>query len=182
MSNEKEKQNVKESLEHSFINNKSIVDKEMNLLNILLGGFTDNKYTYDEYCRCRMNFEVEACDKALDVDIDSELDMTDQERMIIQNRAIRKTMGTTQDYEEVMKEEVVKWQVDKCHRLDSKMYYQISKYSSMKLLQEKIPAETWKEKKGYFEDICESKAKQAGEAVADANIDKHEQDIRSSFM
>lgn len=62
------------------------------------------------------------------------------------------------------------------------MFYQISKYSLTKMLQEKIPAELWDEKKKYFEDICEAKANKIGEEVANSNKDKHEQDIRSSLM
>jgi len=179
----KAKENISESLERSFINNKKAVEKEMNLLNILIGSFTENTYTYDEYCRNRMKFELEACDNALDVDMDKEMEMTDQERVIVQNRAMRKMMGNPGgEYEDIMKEEFVKWQLDKCFRLDSKMFYQTSKYSSIKMLEVKIPADVWEEKKSYFEDICETKAKNYGEAVATSNKDRHEDDIRSSMM
>jgi len=180
---EKAKENIRETLETNFIENMSAVQKEMNLLNMLISAFTENSYTYDEYCKLRMKFEMEACDKVLDVDLDEEMGVTDQEKVIIQNRAMRKAMGNPEvDYEEIMQEEFVKWQLDKCQRLDKKMFYQISKYSSVKMLQEKIPTDLWNEKKKYFEDICESKANKMGEAVAAANKDKHEQDIRSSFM
>jgi hypothetical protein len=180
---EKAKEKIRESLIDSFIDKKSVVDREMRLLNLLIGSFTGNVYTYDEYCNCRMNFEMEACDKVLDVDVDEEMKMTNQEKVIIQNRAMRKTMENPEvDFEELMEEEFVNWQLDKCQRIDKKMFYQISKYSSVKLLQEKIPTDLWNSKKGYFEDICEAKAQKYGEAVAAANKDKHEQDIRSSMI
>lgn len=180
---QKAKENIRETLEINFIDNMSVVQKDMNLLNVLISSFTDEEYTYDEYCRCRMKFEIEACDKALDVDLEEEMIVTDQEKLIIQNRAMRKAMSNPDaDYEEVIQEEFVKWQLDKCQRLEKKMFYQISKYSSIKMLQEKIPSDIWNEKTQYFEDICEVRANKMGEAVAAANKDKHEQDIRSSFM
>lgn len=179
---EKVKENIFKSLEKSFVDNKRIVEKEMNLLNILISSFTENTYIYDEYCINRMKFELEACEKVLDVDVDKEMEMTDQEKFIIQNRAMRKSMGNPDDYEEVMKEEFVEWQLDKCQRLDSKMFYQISKYSSIKMLESKIPANIWKDKKRYFEDICETKAIKYGEAVATSNKDRHEDEIRSSMI
>lgn len=180
---EKAKENIRETLETNFIENMSAVNREMSLLNMVIGAFTENSYTYDEYCVKRMEFEIEACDEVLDIDLDEEMEVTDQEQIIIQNRAMRNSMVNPDvDYEELMEEEYVKWQLDKCQRLDKKMFYQISKYSSIKLLQEKIPTDVWNAKRGYFEDICDAKANKTGEAVAAANKDKHEQDIRSSLM
>jgi len=180
---EKAKKNIRETLESNFINRKSSVEKEMNILNILISSFTENIYSYDEYCKNRMKFEVEACEIALDVDMDKEMEMTDQERVIVQNRAIRKTMGNPEvEYDEVMKEEFVKWQLDKCVRLDSKMFYQIFKHSYVKMIKGKISEEMWSDKKEYFEDISEVKAKKYGAAVADSNKDRHEDDIRSSMV
>jgi len=182
MSHEKEKQNVKESLEFNFINNKRIVEKEMNLLNLLLGAFSNNAYTYDEYCNCRMKFETEACDNALDVNIEEELQMSDYDMNVIQNNAMRKSLNGGVDFEDVMDEEIIKWKLDKCYKIDSEMYYQISKYSSIRLVKNKIPDSIWKKKKKYFEDICDNKARKAGESIANDNQEKHEQDIRSSLI
>lgn len=184
MSNiEKIKEIIRETLEKNFIENILVVKKEMNLLNIFVSAFTENSYAYDEYCKLRLKFEIEACDNALNIDLDEEMKITDQEKVIIQNRAMRKGISNTGvDYEEIMQEEFVKWQLDKCQKLDKMMFYQISKYSLTKMLQEKIPAELWDEKKKYFEDICEAKANKIGEEVAYSNKDKHEQDIRSSLM
>jgi hypothetical protein len=182
--NEKTKEAIAESLERNFIDNKSIVEREMNMLNVLISSFeNDGEYTYDEYCKRRMQFELEACDSALDIDIDKEMSISQMEKGIIQNRAVRKTMGNPEvDYEDALKEEYIKWQIQKCYDIDKKMYYQISKYSSSKLLENKISKETWEKKKKYFEEICEDKARNYGNAAAEANKDKHEEDIRSSMI
>jgi len=180
---EKAKKNIRKTLESNFINRKGAVEKEMNILNILITSFTENVYTYDEYCKNRIKFEIEACEKSLDVNIDKEMEITDQERVIVQSRAMRKSMDNLEvEYEEVMKEEFVKWQLDKCIRLDSKMFYQIYKYSYLKMIEVKLSEEVWKEKEIYFKDISEIKAKKYGAAVADSNKDRHEDDIRSSMI
>lgn len=176
------KQSIRENLEENFINDMESIQKEMNLLNLLLVSFTDKSYTYDEYCRLRMKFEIEACD-FVDFDYDEEMHMSDQERLIIQNRAVRKTMSNPDSvYEEIVEEEFVKWQLDKCHRLDKKMYSQISYTSSMNLIKEKLSPEVWKDKLTYFKDICEDKSDKVGQATADAKQELHEQEIRSSMM
>lgn len=181
---EKTKEAIQESLERNFIENKTVVEKEMSMLNILISSFDkDSEYSYDEYCKKRMEYELEACDKVLDIDFEKEMSVSNQERAIIQNRAIRKTMSNPEvDYEDALKEEYIKWQIQKCHDIDKEMYYKISKFSSKSLLKYKISKETWEKKKGYFEDICEDKAKNYGIAAAEANRDKHEQDIRSSLI
>ncbi len=181
---EKTKEAIQESLERHFIENKNVVEKEMSMLNILISSFDKNsEYTYDEYCRKRMEYELEACDKVLDIDFEKEMNVSIQEQGIIQNRAARKTMGNPEvDYEDALKEEYIKWQLQKCYDVDRKMYQKISKYSSTNLLQNKISKETWELKREYFEDICEEKSKNYGIAAAEANKDKHEQDIRSSLI
>lgn len=180
---EKAKGNIIESLENNFIENINAVKKEMNLLNLLIESFTENKYTYNEYCSCRMKFEVEACERVIDFDFEEEMKINNQEMTIIQNRASRKSIGKTDaDYEELIKEEFIKWQLEKCQRLDKKMFYKVAKYSYIKLLKEKISEDVWNDKKKYFEDICEDKANKYGEAVAAANKERHEQDIRSSYI
>lgn len=179
---EKAKESIRESLEINFIENIDSIKKEMNLFNLLIESFTKNKYTYDEYCVCRMKFEIEACEKVIDFDFDEEMIVTEQEMVIIQNRALRKSINPNVDYDDMLKEEYIKWQLDKCQRLDKKMFYQLAKYSYIKLLKEKISEDVWNEKKKYFEDICEDKANKYGEAVAEANKKKHEEDIRSSYI
>ena len=181
---DKTKEAIQESLERNFIENKIVVEKEMNMLNVLISSFDkDSKYSYDEYCGKRMEYELEACDKVLDIDFEKEMNVSNQERAIIQNRAVRKTMENPEvDYEHSLKEEYIKWQIKKFYNIDKKMYYQISKFSSIKLLRNKIKEEVWMSKHAYFVDICEEKAKNYGIAAAEANRDKHEQDIRSSLI
>lgn len=177
------KESISENLEKNFIDNMRSVKHEMDLLNILISSFTDKAYSYDEYCRMRMSFELEACDNAVDFDYDDEIHMSDQEKIIIQNKAMRKVMSNPDsEYESVIEEEVVKWQLDKFHRLDKKLYSQISNYSSMRLIQEKLSFNVWKDKKGFFSDICQEKANKVGEETANANREMHEDQIRSSMI
>ncbi len=181
--NQRTKEAIQESLEKNFIDNKKVVEKEMNMLNILISSFCEFEYTYDEYCKKRMEYELEACDKALDIDTEEEISVSEVEKRTIQGRAVKRVMenpGT--DYEDAFKEEYIQWQIGKCYKIDQKMYYQISKYSSIKLLENKLPEELWKNKKPYFENICEEKAKRYGTACAEANKSKHEEDIRSSMI
>lgn len=177
--NEKIKESVQESLIKNFIDNKVDVEKEMKLLNVLISSFCDNEYTYDEYCKKRMEFELEACDKALNVDAKSELEISDADRIRLQNLAMRKVMTNSKaDFKEVLKEEYVQHLTQKCFEIDKKIYYQISKYSSFKLLGYKIPESICKDKRRYFENICEGKAKNNAEANAKANMQRHEEQIR----
>ena len=181
--NEKTKEAIQKSLEKNFINNKSIVEKEMNMLGVLISSFDGAEYTYDEYCKKRIEYETEACDKVLSIDVDKEMTVSPVEKRIIQDRAVRKVMGNTElDYEDALMEEYIEWQIKKCYDIDRKMFYQISKYSSLRLLENKISKETWNKKKEYFEEICEDKARNYGIATAEANKDKHEEDIRSSMI
>lgn len=176
------KQEIQDSLINSFIENKSAIDKEMNLLNILISSFGGLEYTYDEYCSKRIEFELDACDKAVDVDIDKELTISAYERFIIQNNAASKVMNSQEiEFEEALKEEYIKWQTNKCFDLDKKMFYQISNFSSIKLLRNKIPEEIWQNKHQYFIDICKNKALKHAAETAEANRGMHEQYIRSSM-
>jgi hypothetical protein len=173
---------IQETLISNFIENKDIVEKEMNLLNVLISSFGGSEYTYDEYCGKRIEFETAACDEIVDIDVDKELTISPVEGSIIQNKAVRKMMENPKlEYEEILQEEYIKWQIQKCYDIDKKMFYQISQISSMKLLKNKIPEETWKSKYGYFVDICNNKAERHGTATAEANKGRHEQDIRSSM-
>jgi hypothetical protein len=181
--NENIKEVIQENLVNNFINNKADVEKEMNLLNVLISTFCDNQYTYDEYCKKRMNFELEACDKSVTVDAEAKVELSDAERIIIQNKAMRKVMNNTKaDFEEILKEEYVQHLTQKCYEIDQKLFYQISKYSSLNLLKHKIPDDVWENKRAYFEGICENKAKKYANDCANANKERHEQDIRTSMI
>jgi len=176
------KKDIRENLEENFINDMESVQKEMSLLNLLLASFTDKSYAYDEYCRLRMKFEIEACD-FLDLDYNREMEMTDQERLIIQNKAVRRTMSNPGSiYEEVVEEEFVKWQLEKYHKLDKNMYSQISYQSSMNLIKEKVSPSVWVNDLEFFKDICVNKSDKVGQQIADAKQELHEQEIRSSMM
>lgn len=173
---------IKETLISNFIENKDIVEKEMSLLNILISSFGGSEYTYDEYCGKRIEFETAACDEIVDIDVDKELSISPVEGSILQSKAVRKVMENPKlNYEETIQEEYIKWQIEKCYDIDKKMFYQICKSSSIKLLKNKIPEETWKSKHGYFVDICNNKAERHGTATAEANKGRHEQGIRSSM-
>ena len=176
------KESIKENLEENFINDMKSIKKEMKLLNLLLASFTEKNYDYNEYCRLRIKFEVEACD-FVDFDYNEEMEMSDQERLIIQNRAVGIIMSNPNSvYEEIVEEESVKWQLEKCFRLDKRMYSQIYETSTLNLIKEKVSAEVWKEKYKYFEDICKDKAETVGESIAQSKQEMHEQEIRSSLM
>jgi hypothetical protein len=174
---------VSENLEKNFIENMRSVKHEMDLLNILICSFTDKTYSYDEYCRMRISFEMEACDNAVDFDYDDEAGMSGAEKLIVQNKALIKVMKDPgSEYEDIIEEEEVKWKLDKFHRLDKKLYSQISKYSSMRLIQEKLSFDVWKDKKEYFSDICTEKANKIGEETANENREMHEELIRTSMI
>jgi hypothetical protein len=178
------KEDVQANLENNFINNADAVKKEMGLLNILISSFVDDEYTYDEYCKCRMKFETEACDKVVDINMEEELELTSQDREIIKNRAVRKHMANqeTTIYEELLQEEWVKWCVEKSMVLDRKIFYPIFRYANIEMLKHKIKGEVWENKKAYFEGICESKAKSLANTIAENNKDSHEQNIRTQNM
>lgn len=182
-SNEKIKESVQESLIKSFIDNKVDVEKEMKLLNVLISSFCDSEYTYDEYCKKRMEFELDACDKALTVDAESEMEISDAEKFLLQSKAMRKVMSNQKaDFDEVLKEEYIQHLTNKCFEIDKKMYYQISKFSSMMLLKFKIPESIWNEKRMYFASICDNKANNNANANATANMKLHEEQIRASMI
>ena len=178
------KEDVRANLENNFINNAAAVKKEMSLLNILISSFVDGEYTYDEYCKCRMQFETEACDKVVKINMEEELEMSSQEREIVKNRAVRKHMANqeTTIYEELLKEEWVKWTVEKSMILDRKIFQPIFNYANIEMLKHKIKGKIWEEKKSYFEGICESKAKDLANTIAENNKESHEQNIRAQNM
>lgn len=177
------KESVKENLENFFINKKEKAEKEMNLLNVLISTFCDNTYTYDEYCRNRMSFEIEACDKGITVDLDSKIEFSDLEKIVVQNQAVIKQMkNKSSNFDEILKEEYIQHMTKKCYEIDKKLFYQISKYSSLKLLKNKIPDEIWENKKDYFDSICENKANNFAIDCANNNKKIHEQDIRTSMI
>jgi len=180
---EKLKEDVRNNLEKNFIDNSAAVKKEMELLNILITSFVDDEYTYDEYCKCRMEFEIEGCDE-VDIDFEEENRLSDQERDIIRNRAVRKHMANqeTTIYEELLKEEWVKWQVEKSMLIDQKVFYPIVRHSSIKLLKNKIKGDVWNRKEAYFIDLCDSKAKKFAATIAENNKEQHEDKIRASNM
>jgi Fe-S cluster biosynthesis and repair protein YggX len=180
---EKLKEDVRNNLEKNFIDNSAAVKKEMELLNILITSFVDDKYTYDEYCKCRMKFELEGCE-LVDVDFEEENRLSDQERDIIRNRAVRKHMANQEAtiYEELLKEEWVKWQVEKSMLLDKKIFYPIFRHASIQLLKNKIKGDIWKDKEAYLVDICDSKAKNLATVIAKNNKETHEEQLRASNM
>jgi Fe-S cluster biosynthesis and repair protein YggX len=177
------KEDVRDGLEKNFIDNSGAVKKEMELLNILITSFVDDKYTYDEYCRCRMQFEVEGCDE-VDIDFEEENILSNQEKDIIKSRAVRKHMDNkeTTIYEELLKEEWVKWQVEKSVLIDQKVFFPIIRHASIQLLKNKIKGEVWSKNEFYFVDICDSKSKDLAAIIANNNKEKHEDHIRSSNM
>jgi len=85
------------------------------------------------------------------------------------------------NYEELMIDEYVKWQLDKCLRIDKKMFYHINKYASIGILKNKIPKDIWKEKEKYFDNIFEKRALKLAEENAKENQSKHEEEIRASI-
>jgi len=174
------KKEVQETLISDFIENKDIVKEEMNLLNVLISSFGGSEYTYDEYCVNRLEFETRACDKV--VDVDEESDISPSDRGIMHVNAVNFMLKNKISYEEAIKEGCIKWQIQKCYDIDKKVFYQIYKFSSMMLLKNKIPEDTWQSRHGYFADICEEKAKKYGVATAEANKSRNEQDIRCSMI
>ena len=186
MAGEEQIENIKEfitiTLEESFIDYKDEVEHEMNIINATIDSFSDKKYSYDEYCRCRLKYELEACDTSLNIDFEEESKFTDQEQSIVKNRAQKKHFGNKNaDYEEIMKEEYIKWQVEKSFLLDHKMFYNICHYSITKLIQNKLKSEVWDEKVEYFDEIIQEKAKAVASEVAENNKKMHEEQIRKTF-
>lgn len=175
------KNNIYETLEFNFINNKDYIENQMKIFNILISSFSDvEEYSYDEFCKCKIKFEVESCD-TLDIDFE-EGELSDKEKVIIRNRAMRKKFADKNaNYEELMIDEYVKWQLDKCLRIDKKMFYHINKYASIGILKNKIPKDIWKEKEKYFDNIFEKRALKLAEENAKENQSKHEEEIRASI-
>jgi hypothetical protein len=180
---EKLKEEVQGSLEKNFIDNASVMKKEMELLNLLITSFVSEGYTYDEFCKCRMQFELTACDN-IDIDFELENDFSKQDQEIVRNRAVRKHMEnqSTTIYEEVFKEEYINWLVEKSIALDKKVFTRIIYDSSILLLKEKIKGDVWNSNQRYFEDICNSRAKKFSEIIANNNKERHEDEIRASQL
>lgn len=177
------KEGIEETLLKSFVDDMRIVKKEMSMLNILLKSFGGSEFTYDEYCKQRMHYELEACDKVVKINFEEEFKMTQQETSIIQNRAqLKYHSNPDKDFEDLYKEEWINWQVEKSVMIDKKIFYPVSRYSNLKLLQLKLSPEVWEEKKGYFENIVEKKAKDIAERIANNNKENHEDQIRASNM
>lgn len=180
------KESVKSNLELNFIEKKDRVEKEMKMLNILISTFKDSsEYTYDEYCRDRMRFELEACD-TLDTDFEMNSELTDEEQMEINIRVKKKLMGgrmnlnIMRDPEEVLKNEFIKMQVDKISDFEKKSYHHIIKSSSMEMLKKKLGS-LFDDKRDYFEGICDSRAKRHADATAYNNKEHYEEVIRNSL-
>jgi len=175
------KEDIINNLEKNFIDNFKAIVKEVELFNILITSFVDDEYTYDEYCKCRMKFELEGCE-LVDIDINEEQALSSQDRNIIHNRAVKKHMENHEEtiYEELLKEEFVKWQVEKISLIDQKVFYTIFRHASIKMLKNKIKGYAWESNEEYFVEICEHKAKNLAAAVAENNKEAHEEQIRSS--
>lgn len=179
------KESIKNSLENHFIDNKPSVEREMSLLNVLISTFDkDCEYTYDEYCNKRIIFEIEACDKVVDVNVEETMKLTGFDKSVIGTRTNNRAIDESEElgYEDILKEEYVNLLLEKCYEVDSKMYYQISKYSSMKLIESKISKEIWEQRKEYFEGICEHKSQSFGKHTAEVNRSKHKEDILDSLQ
>lgn len=181
MEKEKIKNSIRESLENSFINDFSSVEKEMKFLNILISSFSGVEYNYNEYCGSRMNFEIDACDE-IDIDFNSESQISSFESAMIQSRAINKSFSNQTDYESVLEEEYVLALLNKFLDIDRKIFYTITLSSSMNLIKERVSSEVWNEKESYFRGICHNKAVKHSDSVAENNKERHEQQIRSSMM
>lgn len=175
------KKSVKSSLELNFIDKKEHVEKEMNMLNILISLFKrGEEYKYDEYCQKRMKFEIDACD-SLDIEFDMD-EVSKKEEMIIHGKVQRKYMSDlTQDPDEILKDVFSEWQADKICRFEKKAYYHIVKESSISMLKEKL-GEVYEEKKDYLNDICESRAKKHAELTAENNKDYYKETIKNSLI
>jgi len=177
------KEDIKNNLETNFIDHSASVKKEMGLLNILLSNFVDDQYTYDEYCGCRMKFELEGCD-LVNIDLEVEKQMSSQEREIIRARAVRKHMANKEEtiYEELLKEEWIKWQVEKIANIDWEIFYPIFRHASIHLIMNKVKGEAWDSNEDFFVDICEAKSKKLATLIAENNKETHEEQLRASNM
>jgi len=103
------KEGIQNTLSKSFVENMEVNRKEMNMLNVLLKSFGGSEYSYDEYCKSRMAFELEACDKVVNIDFEEEFKMTKKENAIIQNRAnLKYNSNPNEDFEYLYKEEWIK--------------------------------------------------------------------------
>jgi len=175
------KEGIQSTLSKSFVDDMEVNRREMEMLNVLLKSFDGGEYTYDEYCKNRMNYELEACDKVVKIDFEEEFKMTKQETAIIQNRAhIKYNSNPNEDFDDLYKEEWIKWQVEKSVMIDKKIFYPVSRYSSIKLLKLKLSEEVWIDKKSYFENIVEKKARNSADVIANNNKDHHEEQIRAN--
>lgn len=175
------KEDIKFSLEETFIEHKDEVEKEMGLLNTLVTSFSGKEYDYNEYCRCKLQFQLEACDKHLKgIDFEEEAKFTPQEENIVRQRAARKHFKNTElDPDEIMKEEYIKWQVEKNYLLDQKIFYNVCYFSMKNLIVNKIGKEMFEEKKIYFYNIIKDKAKKIAEEIAKKKKKDFEQSMRS---
>ena len=175
------KKTIKLDLEDKFISSIDMVKKEMNLLNVAISVFEESSlFSYDEYCKKRMEFEVEACDH-IDIDFNSELKITEKDKFLI-NRRVASRFISEEEYEETLRDEYIKLQLNKLYDIDYKFFYKLSKYSSLKLIEYKVSEETWKNKKVFFEQLSEKKAKNLAKLIATSNQEVHEQNIRAKMM
>lgn len=174
------KSDVKVTLENNFINNPKTIRREMDLLNLLITSFEENGYTYDEYCRCRMQFELEACDELVNFEFENKNELTSEEKHTIQvNASLKYNVNKDLDPQELLKEEWVKFNAKKSASRDKEIFYPIFKYSNIAMLKNKIKGEAWESRVDYFEDICELKAKQLSDFIYQNNIEIHEENIRN---
>jgi hypothetical protein len=170
------KELVRESLEDGFINNKPSIESELALLNLFISTFADGaEYSYDEYCQIRIKASLEACD-GIDIDFNKEAEVTPREGEIIEGRAARKFYDGHGDYDDILKEEFIKWQVQKFFDLDRKVYFEISKHSTQVLLKKKIPFNVWNKKEDYFNEFCISKAMKFADKIANGNKEQNAYD------
>jgi len=175
------KESIKSNLELNFIERKEHVEKEMNMINVLISLYKGgNEFSYDEYCRSRMKFELEACD-SLDVEFDLD-EVSEKEEVIIHGKVQRRFMSNpTNDPNEILKDVFSDWQANKICEFEKKAYHHIIKHSSVEMLKEKL-GDTYENKKDYFDDICESRAKSHAEATAENNKAHYKEVIKDSLV
>lgn len=174
------KKQVTKNLEESFVSSYKVIKKEVDLLNLAISSFGDvNFYSYDEYCKKRIEFEVQACD-LIDINLEAEFKMSDNERFSLQMKT--SDVLSVEEFDEITKSEYIKWQLKKIYNVEYKIFYLIIKNSSINLFKYKLSDKTWEKEKEFFEDICRMKAKNYAKALAYKNQANHKQNIIVSML
>lgn len=161
-------------LENEFIERRHIILKDMKMINTIISTFGgESEYTYDEYCRQKLSLSLSHFD-FIDLDL-SISEITDRDEGVIHGRAVMRSISDRSiDFQQIKKEEYIKFQADKISSIDLELFSRLYEYSTKKMIWNKIPLSIWKERNKELCKMVVERANLEGERIAKEKRSYHE--------